>query len=396
MKKKILFIIEDLNIGGAEKSLVNLLNQFDYDKYEVDLFLFKHGGTFDDFLPHNVKVLEVMEDYEVFSMVFKESIQKIIKRKKIKLFFNKMIFTMINKLSKDKSNVDQYNWKYLSKSFNTLEDKYDVAIGYMEKASIYFCIDKVIADKKIGFIHTHYGKSKMNSNIDEKYFKKLDNIITVSNECLNELIEWFPKLKDKFKLIYNIISSTMINSMSEYKEDNLLIKEDNEVVIISVGRLHKSKGYDLAISACRYLIDKGYNVKWFIIGEGEERNNLENLINKMKLQEKFKLLGVKSNPYPYIKESDIFVQTSRYEGKSIAIDEAKILHKPIILTNYQSARDQIEHEKDGLIVDIDSKAIARGIERLINDENLNKTLINNLSKINLGTEEEIDKLYNLF
>ena len=396
MKKKILFIIEDLNIGGAEKSLVNLLNQFDYDRYEVDLFLFKQGGTFDKFLPPNVRVLETMEDYRIFSMPFKESIQKIINRKKIKLFLNKMMFSIINKLSKDKSNVDQYNWKYLSKSFNTLDKKYDVAIGYMEKASIYFCVDKVIADKKIGFIHTHYGKSKMNPDIDEKYFEKLDNIITVSDECLNELIEWFPKLKDKCKLIYNIISPIMINSMSEYKKNNLLIKDDNEVAIISVGRLHKSKGYDLAISACRYLIDEGYNVKWFIIGEGEERKNLEHLINKMGLQEKIKLLGVKSNPYPYIKEADIFVQTSRYEGKSIAIDEAKILHKPIVLTNYQSAKDQIEHEKDGLIVDIDSKSIGKGIERLINDENLKNTLYNNLLKVNLGTEEEINKLYSLF
>lgn len=396
MKKKILFIIEDLNIGGAEKSLVNLLNQFDYNKFDVDLFLFKKGGTFNQFLPSNVRILETMDDYKIFSIGFKKSIQSIIRKKKFRLFLNRIIFTIVNNLSKDKSNIDQYNWKYLSKSFNKLEYRYDVAIGYMEKASIYFCVDKVIAEKKIGFIHTHYGKSKMNPKIDKKYFEQLDSIVTVSTECINELKQWFPELDYKFKLIYNIISPTMIKSMSESKKDNLLRKDDKDIVIVSVGRLHKSKGYDLSINACRRLVDKGYNIKWYIIGDGEERNNLENIIKNMKLQDRFKLLGVKSNPYPYVKHADIFAQTSIYEGKSIAIDEAKILNKPIIITNYQSAKDQIKNEKDGIIVDINSIAISEGIERIINDKKLKDTLCKNLSKESLGTEDEINKLYTLF
>ena len=140
----------------------------------------------------------------------------------------------------------------------------------------------------------------------------------------------------------------------------------------------------MAIESCRKLLDKGYKVKWYVIGEGDEREKLTNLIKENRLEEHFYLIGLKSNPYPYLKQADIYVQPSRFEGKSIALDEAKILNKPIVVTNFSTAKDQINDGIDGLIVEMNSNAVAEGIERLINDKKLKQTLINNLSKLKLG------------
>ena len=395
MKKNILFVIPSLGSGGAEKSLVNLLNQIDYDKFNIDLFMFSHGGIFSEFLPKEVNILELSNKYISFSLPFKQSLMTMIKNKQFSLLTNKLKFTLVNKSKKDSVNVEQYNWKYLSRCFDKIDKNYDAAIGYLEKTSIYFCVDKVVAKKKIGFIHTDYDKSGMNPKIDINYFEKLDNIVTVSEECLNVLEKRFTTQKHKMSFMYNIVSPTIISKMSEVEDKKLFKKKNNEIIILSIGRLTYLKGFDMAIKACRKLLNTNYNVKWYIIGEGEEREKLSNLIKENNLEDRFILLGLKSNPYPYIKQADIYVQPSRYEGKSIALDEAKILNKPIVVTNYTTAKDQINHGIDGLIVDMDEESISEGIEKLIKDKKLKEILCNNLKEQELGTEKEIEKLYEM-
>lgn len=395
MKKNILFVIPSLGAGGAEKSLVNLLNQIDYDKFNVDLFMFNHGGIFSEFLPKEVNILELPNDYISFSLPFRQSLITMIRNKQFSLLINKLKFTLINNIKKDITNIEQYNWKYLSRCFDKIDKNYDVAIGYLEKTSIYFCVDKVVAKKKIGFIHNDYDKLGMNPKIDINYFEKLDDIVTVSEECLNVLEKRFPTQKDKMSFMYNIVSPTMINKMTQVGNEDLFNKSNNETIILSIGRLHNQKGFDMAIKACKKLIDANYNIKWYVIGEGEEREKLSNLIKENNLEDRFILLGLKSNPYPYIKQADIYVQSSRYEGKSIALDEAKILQKPIVITNYSTARDQIDNNINGLIVNMDEESISEGIKKLIEDKMLVEKMKEELRKIDLGTELEIDKLYNL-
>lgn len=393
MKKKVLFIIPSLNAGGAEKSLVNLLNHFNYEEYEVDLFVFCRGRIFEQFLPKEVNLIEYNKDYINFSLGLKSSLINFIKDGKGTLIINRLLFSMTNKIKKDKRNIDQYNWKFLSKSLKSIEKKYDVAIGFLEKTSIYFCVDKVNANKKIGFIHNDYRELGLNPKRDEKYFKKLDNIFTVSENCFNILKDVFPNEKDKLGIMRNVVSVSMINKMATINES--IYEKDNEQILISIGRLDKQKGFDIAIETCKKLIDKGHNIKWYVIGEGRERNTLEKLIAKNNLEDKFILLGIKPNPYPFIKQADIYVQPSRYEGKSIALDEAKILKKPIIITNYTTAKDQIENGKDGLIVDTNADSLVEGIENLINDKSIRDKFIKNLSLGNFGTESEIKKLYEI-
>lgn len=396
MKKNLLFIMPSLSAGGGEKSLINLLSNIDYNLYNVDLFLFHHEGLFMEFVPKEVSILTIPERYRIFTLPLFQSIKELVIKKEILLSYNRMVFSIKNLIVGNISRKEQYNWKHISNSFNILEKQYDVAVGFLEKTSTYFCVDKVKAHKKIGWVHIDYNELGMDPNFDALYFRKLDNIVTVSEKCANILISVFPNKKDEIRVIHNIVSPTTIRKMVNIEKNDVYNREDNKFIILSIGRLHYQKGFERAIESCKELIDKGYKVEWNIIGEGEERAKLERLIKVKRLERNVKLLGLKSNPYPYIKQADIYVQTSRFEGKSIAIDEAKILNKPILVTDFSTAKDQIENGINGLIVGGNSKNITEGIEKLIQDIELKDKLVNTLSQEKLGTEEEIYKLYEIF
>ncbi|WP_191561447.1 glycosyltransferase [Metabacillus idriensis] len=395
MKTKVLIIQNNLNCGGAEKSLVTLLNTINYKKYQVDLFLFKHEGIFLKSVPSEVNLLPELEYYKYFDMNFKMSIKNLLNEKKFNIAYYRVLLSIILKINDNSAIVEQKMWKYISKTIPEFTNQYDVAIGYQEKNPVYFCIDKVNAKKKIGWIHTDINKLQINKKKELECFQKLDYIVTVSEECAKSIKEISPKLFDKIKVIYNILSPKLISNLSKVEVIDGPQNNENRVNIITVARLGNEKGIDLAINSCKILVDRGYHIYWYVIGEGKERDNLNSLINKLDLKENFKLLGIRENPYPYIEKADIYVQPSKYEGKSIALDEAKILSKPIIVTNYTTSKDQINNDCDGLIVDMNELAIAEGIEKLINDNSLRNFLSNNLLKQNLGTENEINKLYNL-
>ena len=167
----------------------------------------------------------------------------------------------------------------------------------------------------------------------------------------------------------------------------------DDIKILSIGRLNHQKGFDIAIESAKYLYERGYRFKWYIIGDGILENNLKNLIEKNNMQDNVFLIGTRENPYPYIKNCDIFAQTSRFEGKSISLDEAKILSKPILVTNYSTAKDQIINNKEGIIVDMSEKAIAEGLEILINDIEKRIELSEYLSRFEYGNKDLIDLYY---
>ena len=395
MKKNLLFVIPSLEAGGGEKSLVNLLSQINYQEYNVDVFMFNKAGMFLKHLPKQVRLLDHSKDYEIFKENLSLSLLGFIKANKINLAYSRFSFSFQNRTTRNSARAEQYSWKYISQALGKLDKEYDVAIGYLEKSSIYFVIDNVNAKKKFGWIHTSYSKSQMDKKFDSPYFNRLDHLITVSEKCMDDLNQNFKGLSSKVKVINNIVSPTNIYDLASEE----IVKENDlsdRINVLTIGRLSYEKGIDLAIEACKILKSKGYKVNWIVIGGGGETEKLNKLINKKNLANEFKLLGYKENPYPYIASTDIYVQPSRYEGKSIAIDEAKILHKPIVVTNYKSVEDQIKNNKNGIIVELDEMSIAKGIEKLICNQKLKSEIIYNLKNEKVGTEVEINKLYNLF
>ncbi|MEO3945385.1 glycosyltransferase [Gorillibacterium sp. CAU 1737] len=395
MKKKLLFIIPSLSAGGGEKSLVTLLSQLDYTRYEVDLFLLHPEGLFLDFLPREVRVLPLPDTWKTFALPLVESVRSFLAEGKVSLARHRLQFALASR-TQDTSLGEQRGWKHLSAALPLLPGVYDVAIGFLEKTSNYLCVDKVRARKKIGWVHIDYDKHGMDAAFDLPYFQKLDHIVTVSEECAEILRRHFPEEAGKIDVVYNIVSPAMITRMADEVPEDLYGRRGKETIILSIGRLHPQKAFELAVAACRRLLDRGHAVRWYVIGEGEERGKLTEQIAENGLSDHFFLLGLKANPYPYIKQADLYVQTSRYEGKSIAIDEAKILGKPIVVTNFSTAVDSLRHGTEGLIVGMSPEAVADGIEKLLSSPALCRRFTEQLAGSRLGTEEELAKLERLF
>lgn len=390
-KKDILFVMNNLNVGGAEKALVSLLQVFDYDKYNVDLLLFKKEGLFLKQVPKEVNLLEEPKNFKYFDMPFSQVVKENI-FEDWNVIFRRIKFKLQSKKSKNSAESEQFGWKPLAKTLSPPPKKYQAAIGFLEKSPNYYVVEKVQANIKIGFIHNDYISLGMNSKYDDDYFRKLDYIATVSEECVDSLNKSFPQLLDKIKLIRNISPK---KRLFEQAEESQLQIQNKKKYILSIGRLTEQKAFDKAIDAFALLAEKYPDLEWLVLGEGNLRTELEHQIEEKKLQNRFHLLGSVENPYPFIKNCLIFVQTSIFEGKSIAIDEAKIFAKPIVVTNYPSAKDQIVDGETGLIAEMDPHDIANKIESLILDEQLGNILSENLRKEEHCDESEIEKLYKL-
>lgn len=390
MKKKLLFVIPSLDAGGAEKSLVNLLNTLDPHRFSVDLFLFAKRGLFLAQVPEFVRIITPGAAMVTFQKPVLKSMLTFLGEGKIKMAWNRLRFAQINKLHRNSAVAEQKSWRYLQSAVESLPATYDAAVGFLEKSSVYFMVDKVRAKKKVGFIHNDYTKLRLDKNFDTPFFEKLTKIVSVSDECVGVLNQEFPQFRGKIVLMHNIVSSKLINSLAE-----AYIPAIKGNVIISVGRLHPQKGFDLAIEAAKILKDQDVKFQWSIIGEGPERGRLQTLIMQYELDDYVHLPGLKDNPYPYIRQASLLVQPSRYEGKSIVIDEAKILAKPIILTNFTTAKDQIKNNVNGMIVDMTAEAIAEGIMKYMTEPEFTQQIIANLQLEHFGTESEIEKFYEI-
>jgi glycosyltransferase involved in cell wall biosynthesis len=399
MKKKILFVMGTLGSGGAEKSLINLLTMMKNKEFEIDLLLFSKTGALIEDIPAHVNLLDPIKEIAFLSSGMNST--NLLKNFSFKGSILRAINILLSSVNKPKSYYqgNQILWERVwNPSVPQLSKEYDVAVAYMHSIPSYYVMDKVKSDRKVLWIHSDYSKLEADFQFDYRYFNKADTIITISDLCRNSLCEAFPHLVHKFKVLHNINSPQVIHSLSnQFVPDEYAEPGKNQVpIFLSIGRLSKTKGFDLAVNAAFILKQRGIKFCWFIIGEGSERERLTSLINKNGLQEYVFLLGLRRNPYPYIKQANIVIQTSRYEGKSIVLDEAKILCKPIVSTNYVSVYDQLQDGETGMLVEMSDKSIADGIERLLHENHLQDYFSSNLRKMDNGTEKELVKYMNYF
>lgn len=384
MKKKILFVIPSLRSGGAEKSLITLLSLMNYEKYDIDLLCFRQDGLFYEKIPQQVYVIKDTENYEMFDGDAKAAMIHFLKKGRISSVIDRFKYA-------NSSLSENERWELLKKQLPNIEEKYDCAIGYLEGNASYFVAENIQAERKICYVHNDFKKLGLDKEKNRKLFERCDKVVTVSDVCLESLKAEFPSLCEKFVIIENITSPKIINEYA--KEETPYENDKDRFVLTTVGRLAPQKAIDLAVKASAILKDKGYNFRWYHIGTGSLKEETESLISSLGVENEFVLLGERANPYPYIGQCDIYVQPSRYEGKSIAIDEAKCLCKPIVTTNFTTVADQIQCGVNGLICEMDETDIAEKIEALFNDEALRKQLSVNLANEKTGNEEELEKFY---
>jgi glycosyltransferase involved in cell wall biosynthesis len=381
--KKIVFMLYDMHAGGIEKSLISLLNSLDFQRYSITLLLIDRFGEYLKDVHPSVKVKTISIPIEFkFELLYgnKLCIKKLLNEKYFLKAITQIIKVLFYKLIRKKRDI-QFLIKIANKILPTREEKYDLAVDFQGLGSgifsTFYISEKVLSDKKATWIHQDISFLGNNFNWVDKYYHNFDKIFSVSNQAKNIFISKFPKWDFKSDVFYNIIPFESIKEKA-----NLKVKVDNNdcIILLSVGRLAFQKGYDVALKIIKKLIDEKYTLKYIIIGEGEERKKLENLIKEYELDNQVELLGFNDNPYPYMKMCDIYLQPSRFEGFCLTLAEAKFFLKPILTTDFAGAREQIINNKTGLICNFNEFEIYQALKHLIDSQTLRERLSSNLSK----------------
>lgn len=391
-KKKILFLNFSLHSGGIEKSLVTLLSLFDYDRYEVDLQLFADEGLFLDRVPEQVHHLPSLFPGE-YRKNIREALPILLRQGHPLIALCRLLVTFAGKTRGEMGDRLYRMWRIEKHFVRAPKKEYDAVVAFMEGQPIYYAVSKVRAKRKIGFIHGDYGAMGLNADLDRRYVARLDALCTVSESCRAALCKAFPGGDAKFHVIYNIISARFMRQMAEASAD--FGDSFTGPRILTIARLSHQKGLDLALLAAMLMKKRGYAFRWYIIGVGPEEADLKLQAKELGLSETVVFLGERGNPYPFLRACDIYAQTSRFEGKSIAVDEAMVMARPILLTDFSTAADQIDSEKNGLIVPMTPEGIAEGLQRLLSDGALRERFTAALFACDYTNEGEIEKLYAL-
>lgn len=395
--KSILILSHAMELGGAEKSLLGLLNAIDSKIYQVDLFLMRHEGSLLDDIPENINLLPELPAYTVLARPLKN----VIKERHFILAFARIVGKIKAKSYEKKRNITdggvglEYSHKYTAPFMPKIQSKkiYDMAISFLTPH--YFVDQKVRAKKKIAWIHTDYSKVQINVESELKMWKKYDKIVSISDAVTESFLRVFPDLKNKIVVIENILPEQLIyKQMDEFDVSKEMFSDG--VKLLSIGRYCYAKNFDNIPNICARMLEKGINITWYIIGFGGDEELIKEKIREEKMENHVILLGKKQNPYPYVKACDIYVQPSRYEGKSVAVREAQLIKKPVIITDYSTAKSQLENEIDGLIVPMENKDCANRMVEIVQDVEKLRKISESCSKKDYSNKDEVQKLYKLF
>lgn len=352
--KKILFIVPSMKGGGVEKVLLNMIKALPKDKYEMTVMAILDEGERKEELPPDVN----------YRYVWKRAFY--IGSKRIR-GTDRLFQLVFKKLSP----------RLLHKIF--IKEKYDIEVDYWGQEGLKLILGGKDSIKKLSFIHTDMKVESMrhaifpfkNSSELKKAYTSMDYIVNVSEDCRKSIQERFELTGDEQKkniVRYNVNLNTEIIQKSQ--EDIELLYNKNKFLLCTSGRLCQPKGFERLINICNRLREQNLEFELWILGEGEERQNLEVAIDKYQLGDCVKLLGYQKNPYRYMAKSDLFVCSSFYEGFSTVVSEAVILGIPIVTTDCTGAKEILGDSEYGLVTDIDDDSLFEGLRKMLTDKQL--------------------------
>lgn len=388
MKKKLLIVFPGyMELGGIERSLLGLLDALDYETYDVDFFLYGHHGPLFSQINSRVNLLPEVRELAYLRNSLKDKIRH-------GCWYSALLRIRDELVSRYKAiNYDQTWAQVMRHCAPDLPDTYDLALSFF--LPLDFLIEKVKAKRKIGWIHTDYSAEKSNLDMLRNQYEKMDGIAAVSGACKETFCKTFPELANKVFTIENILSQAFILQQAETDTQISEIHADGSIKLLSIGRFCTAKNFDNVPDICRRLRECGLNVKWYLIGFGGDEPLIRQRIAEAGMQEHVVILGKKSNPYPYIKACDLYVQPSRYEGKCVTVREAQMLGKPVVITNYATAPSQLEDGADGVVVPMDNAGCAEGIAQLLRDPQRMARLAQTCRSRDYSNAAEVKKLYQL-
>lgn len=368
--KKILFVINTLGRGGAERAMINLFEKLDPEKYDISLFVLTGQGELSHELPQHVHLIN--DDYIDVSVLTPEG-RKVLTKSVLKagigkgLFLRRFLYLFKNfwKMMKNGTIlVEKLCWRILSDGAPIFNQEFDLAVAYLEGGSTYYVANHVKAKKKVAFVHIDYSQAGYTRELDSNCYQHFQWIFTVSDEVKDHFLEVYPEYQQKVSVFHNLLNQKRI---IEKSKEGMGFEDDFEGYrILTIGRLTYQKRYDIAIESMALLKQKcNKPVRWYVLGEGHLRSSLQQQIKDAHLENDFLLLGSKDNPFPYYKNCDFYVHATGFEGKSIAIQEAQTLGKPILATDCSGNREQIENGVDGLLCPLTPEDICQHILYMI-------------------------------
>jgi len=397
MKPKIIILMHYMELGGAEISLIGLLGALDPAKVDVDLFVYSHQGPLMKFIPGWVNLLPELKAYSMLERPLRDVIRsgeaRVAAGRIVARFQHGAYARRRGPVDTVDDSIYQYIGSCLAPMLPAINPKqeYDLCISFLIPHN--YGLKNARARKRIARIHSDYSTVHVNARKELPVWGAYDYIASISSDVSASFLKTFPSLKDRIVEIENILSPGFVRNRSN--EFSVESEMSGEIKMLSIGRFCYAKNFENIPLIASALVKNGCrNFKWYIVGYGDSKLILDN-ISALGMENHVIILGKKENPYPYIKACDIYVQPSRYEGKSVTVREAQMLGKPVVVTAYPTAPSQIRHGVDGVIVPLDNEGCARGLARFISYDPLRNRIAGNLGNLDFGNEAEVNKIYNL-
>ena len=395
MKKKLLIVSHALELGGAERSLIGLLDALDPETWNIDLFLLRHEGELMDAIPEHVNLLPEIAAYTVLARPMKDTLKEghvLLTGARIVGKFAAKHYEKAHGYTDSGVGIE-YSHKYTYRLMPPIQPdtEYDLAVSFLTPH--YICAHRVRAKKKIAWIHTDYSRVQVNAASETAMWDAYDYIASISDVVTESFLKAFPTLADKIILIENILPMKLIQCQANaFPADKEMPPKG--IRLLSIGRYCTAKNFDNVPDICSKLIQSGLDVYWYIIGFGPDEQLIRQKIAEAGMENRAILLGKKENPYPYIKACDLYVQPSRYEGKCVTVREAQMLGKPVVITRYATSACQLEEGVDGMIVPMDNEGCAAGIAALLRSPEKMKMLSDTCLQRDYSNSKEAKKLLN--
>lgn len=375
--KKVLFVINTLGVGGAERALLELLDTLDGGKYAVDLYVLLGRGQLMNQVPGRVRLLNGADNGSVLDGPGRRALACTVAAS----FFRNgdllgklgnILLALPAMLRNRRIQLDKLLWRVVADGAVRPEGRYDIAVAWIEGGSAYFVADHVQASRKLAVIHIDYEQSGYTRELDKDCWSQFQRVFVVSEEIREPFLRVYPEYREKLQVLPNLINQKKIRRLA--RQPGGFSDGWEGPRLLSVGRLTYQKAFDIAIEAMKLLKDAGYKARWYVLGEGEQRGALEKKIAALGLQEDFFLLGTVENPYPYYAQSDIYVHATRFEGRSIAIQEAQTLGCAMVVSDTSGNRIQVTQDQDGLLCSLSPMDVARTVGLLLSDRDRRRRL----------------------
>ena len=354
------FLLSSMNVGGVEKAFLGILSTLSPKDNDVHLGLLQKKGGFLEDIPEWVQIHEVSVYQPYWRQINDPPMWHIQQQLSLLHWGDAFIHLVLYALFK-LTGSQYWFYRWLLRKEPMMNEEYDIAVAFAGPSQMidYYICEKVNAKKKYGWIHFDISRFGIDRGMTRRLYRQYEKIFVVSQEARDIFCRIFPELAGKTEVFYNIVNFDLIRHLSESAPTFNDGFTGNR--LLTVGRISPEKGQQIAVHAMKQIIDKHPKTRWYFVGEGKSMEACQALVHKEGLDEVVVFLGLQKNPYGYMRDCDLYVQPSRHEGYCITLAEALSFNKPVVVTGFSGAREQLVGKSDAWVADFSPDSLAARI-----------------------------------